>query len=209
MGSRIASRGRVSTIRGGRRMSSGKQSSPSPCSPRLSGDAPDGCRTDGRGSRGRSDSVSKARCTNRQRAEGRAGRTRPSPIRSGYARTARAGSAEGAHVGGRHREHAELRAGPGLRRPSGEDRYVHLAARRRQRGHSTGQRETLAKWLDDKRGRQIHFHWVGGTVDPDGLKAVHSAEFDRIYTDALDIDYASSRRARIVRLPRCDRAKYG
>ena len=52
------------------------------------------------------------------------------------------------------------------------------------------QRETLAKWLDDKRGRQIHFHWVGGTVDPDGLKGVHSAEFDRIYADALDIDYA-------------------
>ena len=52
------------------------------------------------------------------------------------------------------------------------------------------QRETLAKWLDDRRGRQIHFHWVGGTVDPDGLKGVHSAEFDRIYADALDIDYA-------------------
>jgi hypothetical protein len=52
------------------------------------------------------------------------------------------------------------------------------------------QREILARWLDAGRGRQIHFHWVGGTVDPDGLRGVHSAEFDRVYVDALDIDYA-------------------
>jgi hypothetical protein len=59
-------------------------------------------------------------------------------------------------------------------------------------GAETGadQRALLAKWLDEGRGRQIHFHWVGGTVDPDGLKGVHSAAFDRIYVDALDIDYA-------------------
>ena len=62
------------------------------------------------------------------------------------------------------------------------------------------QREILARWLDAGRGRQIHFHWVGGTVDPDGLKGVHSAEFDRIYTDALDIDYAklSARQDRAI-----------
>ncbi len=41
------------------------------------------------------------------------------------------------------------------------------------------QRETLARWLDAGKGRQIHFHWVGGTVDPDGKGGVHSAEFDR------------------------------
>jgi len=52
------------------------------------------------------------------------------------------------------------------------------------------QRALLAKWLDEGRGRQIHFHWVGGTVDADGLKGVHSPAFDRIYVDALDIDYA-------------------
>jgi hypothetical protein len=52
------------------------------------------------------------------------------------------------------------------------------------------QRDALARWLDAGKGRQIHFHWVGGTVDPDGLPGVHSAEFDRIYVDALDIDYA-------------------
>jgi hypothetical protein len=62
------------------------------------------------------------------------------------------------------------------------------------------QRELLAKWLDAGRGRQIHFHWVGGTVDPDGLKGVHSAEFDRIYVDALDVDYArlSARQDRAI-----------
>jgi hypothetical protein len=52
------------------------------------------------------------------------------------------------------------------------------------------QRAILAKWLDDGKGRQIHFHWVGGTVDPDGKAGVHSAVFDKLYVDALDIDYA-------------------
>ena len=52
------------------------------------------------------------------------------------------------------------------------------------------QRGLLAAWLDAGKGRQIHFHWAGGTVDPDGLKGEHSAPFDRLYTDALDIDYA-------------------
>jgi hypothetical protein len=52
------------------------------------------------------------------------------------------------------------------------------------------QRGILAKWLDDGKGREIHFHWVGGTVDADGRSGVHSAAFDRIYVDALNIDYA-------------------
>ena len=52
------------------------------------------------------------------------------------------------------------------------------------------QRQALAKWLDDGKGRQIHFHWNGGTQDRDGRAGTHSAEFDRIYVDALDIDYA-------------------
>ncbi len=51
------------------------------------------------------------------------------------------------------------------------------------------QREILAKWLDAGRGRQIHFHWDGGSRDRDGLLAPHSAELDRRYVDALDIDY--------------------
>jgi hypothetical protein len=51
------------------------------------------------------------------------------------------------------------------------------------------QRALLARWLDDGRGRQIHFHWNGGTQDLDGRPAPHSAAFDRVYIDALAIDY--------------------
>ena len=52
------------------------------------------------------------------------------------------------------------------------------------------QRAILAAWLDAGKGRQIHFHWVGGTVDPDGKPGVHSAAFDQQYVEAIDIDYA-------------------
>jgi hypothetical protein len=52
------------------------------------------------------------------------------------------------------------------------------------------QRAALATWLDEGKGRQIHFHWNGGTQDRDGRAGTHSAEFDRLYVDALDIDYA-------------------
>jgi hypothetical protein len=69
------------------------------------------------------------------------------------------------------------------------DIYVWLpAGEKAQTG--ADQRELLAAWLDAGKGRQIHFHWAGGTVDPDGLAGEHSAAFDRIYVDALDIDYA-------------------
>ncbi|HTU99103.1 MAG TPA: aminopeptidase [Luteitalea sp.] len=52
------------------------------------------------------------------------------------------------------------------------------------------ERALLAKWLDDARGRQIHFHWNGGTRDVDGLPVAHvAAAYDPIYLDALDIDY--------------------
>lgn len=69
------------------------------------------------------------------------------------------------------------------------DIYIWLPAGERAET-SADERALLATWLDEGRGRQIHFHWVGGTVDPDGLPGVHSSDFDRIYVDALDIDYA-------------------
>ncbi len=54
------------------------------------------------------------------------------------------------------------------------------------------ERALLAKWLDEGRGRQIHFHWNGGTRDVDGLPVPHvAAAYDPIYLDALDIDYAA------------------
>lgn len=53
------------------------------------------------------------------------------------------------------------------------------------------QRKLLAQWLDAGKGRQIHFHWNGGTRDADGLPVAHTAAYDRVYVDALDIDYAA------------------
>lgn len=62
------------------------------------------------------------------------------------------------------------------------------------------QRAVLAGWLDEGRGRQIHFHWNGGTRDVDGLQAEHSAAYDRVYVDALNIDYAAlaAEQARVI-----------
>lgn len=53
------------------------------------------------------------------------------------------------------------------------------------------QRALLAKWLDEGRGRQIHFHWNGGTRDADGLPVPHTPAYDPVYVSALDIDYAA------------------
>ena len=54
-----------------------------------------------------------------------------------------------------------------------------------------GERALLAKWLDEGKGRQIHFHWNGGTRDADGLPVAHAPAYDAVYLDALDIDYAA------------------
>ena len=54
------------------------------------------------------------------------------------------------------------------------------------------ERAKLADWLD--RGgahREIHFHWAEGSVNPDGLPGEHSGALDRMYDEALDIDYAA------------------
>lgn len=53
------------------------------------------------------------------------------------------------------------------------------------------QRAILGRWLAAGKGRQIHFHWLDGTRDPDGLPLPHAAAYDRVYLDALDIDYAA------------------
>ncbi len=57
------------------------------------------------------------------------------------------------------------------------------------------ERKLLAKWLDEGRGRQIHFHWNGGTRDADGLPVKHVAAYDAVYVDALDIDYVALSRS--------------
>jgi hypothetical protein len=45
--------------------------------------------------------------------------------------------------------------------------------------------------LDEGRGRQIHFHWGSGTFGLDGVPGTHSAAYDRVYAEALEIDYAA------------------
>lgn len=52
------------------------------------------------------------------------------------------------------------------------------------------QSAALVGWLDAKpERRELHFHWVDGTRDVDGLPTPHKASYDRVYLDALAIDY--------------------
>lgn len=60
--------------------------------------------------------------------------------------------------------------------------------------HSAEDTATLGRWLDSGRGRQIHFHWGGGTMGTDGIAGEHSAAYDVVYIDALSIDYGELNR---------------
>jgi hypothetical protein len=51
------------------------------------------------------------------------------------------------------------------------------------------QSAALGRWLDAGKGRQVHFHWSSGTLEPDGRPAEHTPAFDSIYVGALVIDY--------------------
>ncbi len=51
------------------------------------------------------------------------------------------------------------------------------------------QSRALERWLDNGTGRELHFHWVEGARDTDGSLAPHTPAYDRVYLDALDIDY--------------------
>ena len=51
------------------------------------------------------------------------------------------------------------------------------------------QQRALQRWIDTGPGRELHFHWVDGTRDVDGLPAPHTPAYDRLYVDALDVDY--------------------
>ena len=51
------------------------------------------------------------------------------------------------------------------------------------------QRRALERWIDNGPGRELHFHWVDGTRDVDGLPAPHTPAYDRVYAEALDVDY--------------------
>ena len=58
------------------------------------------------------------------------------------------------------------------------------------------QSEALRKWTDSGgTRRELHFHWVEGTLNRDRSPAEHTAVFDRLYADALEIDYGALRTA--------------
>ncbi len=84
------------------------------------------------------------------------------------------------------------------------DIYIWLPVANEADGASADQRALLTKWLDAGRGRQVHFHWNGGTRNLDGLPDPHVAAYDPIYVNALDIDYkalngAQDRAIRVLR----------
>jgi aminopeptidase len=54
---------------------------------------------------------------------------------------------------------------------------------------SADQRRALERWIDNGPGRELHFHWIDGTRDVDGLPAPHTPAYDRVYVEALDVDY--------------------
>lgn len=70
--------------------------------------------------------------------------------------------------------------------------YFWMPFREESREVTSCETRALTKWLDAGGAhREIHFHWNGGSVLADGLPTVHPLEYDRLYADALDIDYAA------------------
>ncbi|BDC48428.1 hypothetical protein F183_A07440 [Bryobacterales bacterium F-183] len=70
--------------------------------------------------------------------------------------------------------------------------YFWMPFREESREVTSCETRALIKWLDAGGAhREIHFHWNGGSVLADGLPTVHPLEYDRLYADALDIDYAA------------------
>jgi hypothetical protein len=70
------------------------------------------------------------------------------------------------------------------------DVYLFLPVRLPERSLYSAEWRALGRW-NDKGGtrRQLHFHWQDGSLLADGVTPRPSPAFDRIYMDALDIDY--------------------
>jgi leucyl aminopeptidase (aminopeptidase T) len=70
------------------------------------------------------------------------------------------------------------------------DVYIWLPVRTDVRTTPPAEAQALARWLDEGgTHRQVHFHWSQGSVLADGLAGEHSAPLDRLYQEALDVDY--------------------
>jgi leucyl aminopeptidase (aminopeptidase T) len=73
---------------------------------------------------------------------------------------------------------------------SGVDVYIWLPVRAEVRTTPPAEAQALANWLDQGgRHREVHFHWSQGSVLADGLAGEHSEALDRLYEQALDVDY--------------------
>jgi len=81
------------------------------------------------------------------------------------------------------------------RRLQSTDAYIWLPFSLFGFAEPAGQIEALRDWTVARRGRQVHFHWGDGTRTVDGRNAQHTEAFDRIYLEALEIDYAALDRA--------------
>jgi leucyl aminopeptidase (aminopeptidase T) len=84
------------------------------------------------------------------------------------------------------------------------DVYIWLPVRSEVRTTPPAEAMALARWLDQGGNhRQVHFHWSQGSTLADGLAGEHSAALDRMYEQALDVDYqaiAAQQDRAIVRL---------
>lgn len=72
------------------------------------------------------------------------------------------------------------------------DVYLWMPMRAGVRYVPPAEQQALIQWLDQGGAhREIHFHWSEGSVLADGLATAHPPEFDRLYQEALDIDYTA------------------
>jgi aminopeptidase len=103
-----------------------------------------------------------------------------------------AAPASGANTDSNRQAHADAQSRAFEQLLDSVDVYLWLPLREGVRQIPPAETRALARWLD-KGGsrRQIHFHWSSGSVLPDGLPGEHSAAFDEVYANALDIDYAA------------------
>jgi hypothetical protein len=72
------------------------------------------------------------------------------------------------------------------------DLYLWMPMRADMVYASPAEQLALTHWLaEGGTHREIHFHWKEGSVLADGLAGPHPEAFDRMYAEALDIDYAA------------------
>jgi len=86
------------------------------------------------------------------------------------------------------------------------DIYIWLPVNDRPSSYPPDQVTILGNWLDDGKGRQIHFHWGDGTRYANSGNAEHNNIYDKIYLSAIKIDHKELNRVQseIVKLLRSE-----